>query len=185
MQQETFAGQGAVIWQYWLSQFGCAGDFNYSPQSGYQKFVPAPPSTVPVSTPPTGTPTLRHHDYPVRVRQKFAKELATKPTPQVAGKVFPTIPAEISDRVDGQVGRRDRGFRIAPIVALTHMHRDEALGEARLGRGKDPLLVIYHDIERCRPARKMSSRWSSLCTKINTLQSTAAASPLSVILMGW
>jgi hypothetical protein len=57
VQQETFAGQGAVIWQYWLSQFGCAGDFNYSPQSGYQKFVPAPPSTVPVSTPSTGTPT--------------------------------------------------------------------------------------------------------------------------------
>jgi hypothetical protein len=57
MQQESFAGQGAVIWQYWLSQFGCAGDFNYSPQSGYQKFVPAPPSTVPLSTPSTGTPT--------------------------------------------------------------------------------------------------------------------------------
>ena len=57
VQQETFAGQGAVIWQYWLSQFGCAGDFNYSPQSGYQKFVPAPPSSVPVSTPSTATTT--------------------------------------------------------------------------------------------------------------------------------
>jgi hypothetical protein len=56
VQQETFAGQGAVIWQYWLSGFGCAGDYNYSPQSGYQKFVPAPPSAVVPSTPPAGTP---------------------------------------------------------------------------------------------------------------------------------
>ncbi|GEM_PF-708209 len=57
MQQETFAGQGAVIWQYWLSQFGCGGDFNYSPQTGYQKFVPVPPSTVPVSVPTFSAPT--------------------------------------------------------------------------------------------------------------------------------
>jgi len=58
VQQETFAGQGAVIWQYWLSQFGCAGDYNYSPQAAYQKFVPAAPSTVPASTPATGTPSI-------------------------------------------------------------------------------------------------------------------------------
>jgi hypothetical protein len=57
VQQETFAGQGAAIWQYWLSDFGCAGDYNYSPQSGYQKFVPAPPSAVLPSTPPTATPS--------------------------------------------------------------------------------------------------------------------------------
>jgi hypothetical protein len=57
MQQETFAGQGAAIWQYWLSDFGCAGDYNYSPQAGYLKFVPVPPSTIPVTTPPIGTPT--------------------------------------------------------------------------------------------------------------------------------
>ena len=57
MQQESFAGQGAAIWQYWLSDFGCAGDYNYSPQAGYQKFVPVPPSTVTVSTPPLSTIT--------------------------------------------------------------------------------------------------------------------------------
>ncbi|MGZ3583416.1 MAG: hypothetical protein ACXWQR_12360 [Ktedonobacterales bacterium] len=37
---ETFAGQAAVIWQYWLSGAGCSGDFNYSPQTGYQAFTP-------------------------------------------------------------------------------------------------------------------------------------------------
>ncbi|MGO8948177.1 MAG: hypothetical protein ACLQUY_11035 [Ktedonobacterales bacterium] len=57
VQQETFGGQGGVIWQYWISNFGCSGDYNYSPQPGYQKFVPAPPCTIPVSTPPLSTPT--------------------------------------------------------------------------------------------------------------------------------
>ncbi len=57
VQQEAFAGQGAVIWQYWLSDFGCEGDYNYSPQTGYQKFVPVPPSTVPTATPQIATPT--------------------------------------------------------------------------------------------------------------------------------
>ena len=37
---ETFAGQAAVIWQYWLSGAGCGGDFNYSPQTGYHVFTP-------------------------------------------------------------------------------------------------------------------------------------------------
>lgn len=37
---ESFAGQAAVIWQYWLSGAGCDGDFNYSPQSGYHVFTP-------------------------------------------------------------------------------------------------------------------------------------------------
>lgn len=36
----TFAGQAAVIWQYWLSGAGCDGDFNYSPQTGYHVFTP-------------------------------------------------------------------------------------------------------------------------------------------------
>lgn len=38
--KETFAGQAAAIWQYWLSGAGCNGDFNYSPQTGYHVFTP-------------------------------------------------------------------------------------------------------------------------------------------------
>ena len=38
---EIFAGQRAVLWQYWLSNFGCSGDFVFSPQSGFQAFTPA------------------------------------------------------------------------------------------------------------------------------------------------
>jgi hypothetical protein len=50
--QETFGGQYAALWQYWLSDFGCDGDFNFSPQSGYQAFTPlAAPATVPTPTP--------------------------------------------------------------------------------------------------------------------------------------
>jgi hypothetical protein len=37
---ETFAGQKAALWQYWLSGSGCQGDFNYSPQTGYHAFLP-------------------------------------------------------------------------------------------------------------------------------------------------
>jgi hypothetical protein len=40
--RETFGGMKAVIWQYWLSPLGCAGDFNYSPQSGHARFTPEP-----------------------------------------------------------------------------------------------------------------------------------------------
>jgi hypothetical protein len=40
VQHATFAGQKAVLWQYWLSDGGCAGDFNYSMQSGYRTFQP-------------------------------------------------------------------------------------------------------------------------------------------------
>lgn len=38
--QETFAGQKAELWQYWLSDFGCNGDFVYTPQTGYHAFLP-------------------------------------------------------------------------------------------------------------------------------------------------
>ncbi|MBF6589394.1 MAG: hypothetical protein IVW57_02545 [Ktedonobacterales bacterium] len=40
--QAVFAGQSAIIWQYWLSGFGCSGDFNYSPQTGQSNFTPGP-----------------------------------------------------------------------------------------------------------------------------------------------
>ncbi len=36
----TFAGQKAELWQYWLSDFGCSGDFIYTPQTGYHAFLP-------------------------------------------------------------------------------------------------------------------------------------------------
>jgi hypothetical protein len=39
---EVFGGMQAVMWQYWLSGFGCSGDFDYSPQTGQGNFVPAP-----------------------------------------------------------------------------------------------------------------------------------------------
>jgi hypothetical protein len=39
-QSLSFGGMAAVVWQYWLSGMGCGGDFNYSPQSGYSKFMP-------------------------------------------------------------------------------------------------------------------------------------------------
>ncbi|MGE5335342.1 MAG: hypothetical protein ACM3N4_11625 [Nitrososphaerota archaeon] len=38
--QATFAGQKAELWQYWLSDFGCSGDFVYTPQTGYHAFLP-------------------------------------------------------------------------------------------------------------------------------------------------
>ncbi len=41
VQEETFGGMRAVVWQYWLSGMGCAGDFDYSPQSGASVFTPA------------------------------------------------------------------------------------------------------------------------------------------------
>jgi hypothetical protein len=34
-----FAGNGAVLWQFWISGCGCGGDFDYSPQSGYTQFA--------------------------------------------------------------------------------------------------------------------------------------------------
>lgn len=37
---ETFAGQKAELWQYWLSGSGCNGDFVYTPQTGYHAFLP-------------------------------------------------------------------------------------------------------------------------------------------------
>lgn len=53
--KETFGGQYAAMWQYWLSDFGCSGDFNFSPQSGYQAFTPlSSPASVP--TPPPAAP---------------------------------------------------------------------------------------------------------------------------------
>lgn len=61
VQAETFGGMAAVVWQYWLSGFGCSGDFNYSPQSGYSAFTPlkapAPsPITFPPNAPAPGVP---------------------------------------------------------------------------------------------------------------------------------
>jgi hypothetical protein len=58
VQQETFGGMQAVLWQYWLSGMGCGGDFNYSPQSGYSTFLPLPVAsqTTPDAT-GAGTPT--------------------------------------------------------------------------------------------------------------------------------
>jgi hypothetical protein len=57
VQNETFGGMQAVVWQYWLSGMGCAADFNYSPQSGYSAFTPAPvPAAVPVAATATTTP---------------------------------------------------------------------------------------------------------------------------------
>ncbi|HKT38366.1 MAG TPA: hypothetical protein VJR48_08330, partial [Ktedonobacterales bacterium] len=38
--QTTFAGQKAELWQYWLSDSGCSGDFVYTPQTGYHAFLP-------------------------------------------------------------------------------------------------------------------------------------------------
>jgi hypothetical protein len=37
-QYACFAGQGSVVWQFWISGCGCGGDFDYSPQSGYVNF---------------------------------------------------------------------------------------------------------------------------------------------------
>lgn len=42
VQQETFAGISAILWQYWPSDLGCGGDFNFSPQSGNAAFTPGP-----------------------------------------------------------------------------------------------------------------------------------------------
>lgn len=63
VQFETFGGMQAVIWQFWLSGFGCNGDFNYSPQSGYSAFLPTPApvapntgSSAPASNAPIGAP---------------------------------------------------------------------------------------------------------------------------------
>jgi hypothetical protein len=63
--QETFGGYRTVLWQYWLSDFGCAGDFIFSPQSAYRTFAPVsvkeqPLTTHPIASPPateTSTPT--------------------------------------------------------------------------------------------------------------------------------
>jgi hypothetical protein len=65
--QYTFGGFRAVLWQYWLSDFGCGGDFNFSPQSAYHAFTPVSIHEVPVltkpqpgttvPTAPTATPT--------------------------------------------------------------------------------------------------------------------------------
>ncbi|HEX6797417.1 MAG TPA: hypothetical protein VF116_06860 [Ktedonobacterales bacterium] len=53
--QANFGGQYAALWQYWLSDFGCSGDFNFSPQSGYQAFTPlSSPARVPT---PAGSAT--------------------------------------------------------------------------------------------------------------------------------
>lgn len=38
--QQTFAGQKAELWQYWLSDSGCNGDFVYTAQTGYHAFLP-------------------------------------------------------------------------------------------------------------------------------------------------
>jgi hypothetical protein len=54
--QQSFGGQYAALWQYWLSDFGCGGDFNFSPQSGYQTFTPLNAPAI-VATPAANTPT--------------------------------------------------------------------------------------------------------------------------------
>jgi hypothetical protein len=48
----TFGGYRAVLWQYWLSNFGCGGDFNFSPQSAYHGFAPVSVHDAPVLTKP-------------------------------------------------------------------------------------------------------------------------------------
>lgn len=35
-----FAGNGAVVWQYWVGSCGCGGDFDYTPQSANTYFTP-------------------------------------------------------------------------------------------------------------------------------------------------
>lgn len=42
VQQETFAGMSPILWQYWPSDLGCGGDYNFSPQSGKGAFTPGP-----------------------------------------------------------------------------------------------------------------------------------------------
>lgn len=42
VQVETFAGMSAILWQYWPSDCGCGGDFNFSPQNGHKAFIPGP-----------------------------------------------------------------------------------------------------------------------------------------------
>lgn len=56
--QASFGGMSPVLWQYWLSDFGCGGDFNFSPQPGYQTFMPlTAPATVATPVPAsTATP---------------------------------------------------------------------------------------------------------------------------------
>jgi hypothetical protein len=67
VQQETFGGMQAVMWQYWLSGMGCGGDFNYSPQSGYSAFMPLPvkPQTPTTSGTPTPTPVATATPLPI------------------------------------------------------------------------------------------------------------------------
>ena len=48
----TFGGYRAVVWQYWLSNFGCGGDYNFSPQSAYHAFSPVSVKDAPVLTKP-------------------------------------------------------------------------------------------------------------------------------------
>jgi hypothetical protein len=39
--RQCFAGQRIVIWQFWISSCGCSGNFDFSPQSGNPRFLPA------------------------------------------------------------------------------------------------------------------------------------------------
>ncbi|HEX9067852.1 MAG TPA: carboxymuconolactone decarboxylase family protein [Ktedonobacterales bacterium] len=58
-QNETFGGMAAALWQYWLSELGCAGDFNYSPQPAYTQFHPVTVEQLKAGTQPgaNGVPT--------------------------------------------------------------------------------------------------------------------------------
>jgi len=50
----VFGGYRAVLWQYWLSDFGCAGDFIFSPQSAYRQFTPVSVADAPLLTTSAG-----------------------------------------------------------------------------------------------------------------------------------
>lgn len=48
--RETFAGYRAVLWQFWLSDFGCGGDYNFSPQRANNALLPVSTNYAPLTT---------------------------------------------------------------------------------------------------------------------------------------
>lgn len=48
--RETFAGYRAVLWQYWLSDFGCGGDYNFSPQRASNALLPVSTDYAPLTS---------------------------------------------------------------------------------------------------------------------------------------
>lgn len=47
---ETFAGYRAVLWQFWLSEFGCAADYNFTPQGASATLLPVSTKYAPLTT---------------------------------------------------------------------------------------------------------------------------------------